>query len=94
GNVVLEIPKDEFEHILEARKKKVRAKYDTDLTAEDLKAVIAAYKKLIEKKTGQPFPQDAHEQLKMARDAVFRSWWNPRAVHYRKMNKISDSLGT
>ncbi len=94
GNVVLEIPKDEFEHIFEARKKKVKAKYDTDLGAEDLKAVIADYKKLIQKKTGKPFPQDAHEQLTMARDAVFRSWWNPRAAHYRKMNKIPDDLGT
>jgi pyruvate,orthophosphate dikinase len=94
GNVVLEIPKDEFEHIFDARKKKVKAKFDTDLTAEDLKAVIAEYKKLVQKKTGQPFPQDAREQLVMARNAVFRSWWNPRASHYRKMNKIADDLGT
>ncbi|MDW8130583.1 MAG: pyruvate, phosphate dikinase [Bryobacterales bacterium] len=94
GNVVLGIPKEEFEHIFEARKKKVRAQYDTDLTAEDLKAIIAEYKKLVEKKTGKPFPQDAHEQLRMARDAVFRSWFNPRAQHYRKMNKIPDNLGT
>ena len=94
GNVVLEIPKDEFDHIFDARKKKAKAKYDTDLTAEDLKAVIAEYKKLVEKKTGKPFPQNAKEQLVMARDAVFRSWWNPRAGHYRKMNKIPDDLGT
>jgi len=94
GNVVLEIPKDEFEHIFDERKKKVKAKYDTDLTAEDLKAVIADYKKLVQKKTGKPFPQDAHQQLVMARNAVFRSWWNPRAAHYRKMNKIADDLGT
>jgi pyruvate,orthophosphate dikinase len=94
GNVVLEIPKDEFEHVFDARKKKVKAKFDTDLTAEDLKAVIAEYKKLVEKKTGTPFPQDANEQLVMARNAVFRSWWNPRASHYRKMNKIADNLGT
>ncbi len=94
GNVVLEIPKAEFEHIFEARKKKVKARYDTDLTAEDLKAVIADYKKLVEKKTGRPFPQDAHEQLRLARNAVFRSWFNPRAQHYRKMNKIPDDLGT
>jgi pyruvate,orthophosphate dikinase len=94
GNVVLEIPKDEFEHILDARKKKVKAKLDTDLTAEDLKAVIADYKKLIQKKTGKPFPQDAHQQLEMARNAVFSSWWNPRASHYRRMNKIADNLGT
>ena len=94
GDVVLEIPKDEFEHIFDERKKKVKAKYDTDLTAEDLKAVIADYKKLVQKKTGKPFPQDAHQQLVMARNAVFRSWWNPRAAHYRKMNKIPDDLGT
>ncbi len=94
GNVVLEIPKDEFEHLFDARKKKVKAKFDTDLTAEDLQAVIVGYKKLVEKKTGKPFPQDAAEQLREARNAVFRSWWNPRASHYRKMNKIADNLGT
>ncbi|MFB3776510.1 MAG: pyruvate, phosphate dikinase, partial [Bryobacteraceae bacterium] len=94
GNVVLEISKDEFEHIFDARKKKAKAKFDTDLTADDLKAVIADYKKLVQKKTGSPFPQDANEQLVMARNAVFRSWWNPRASHYRKMNKIADDLGT
>jgi pyruvate,orthophosphate dikinase len=94
GNVVLEIGKDEFEHIFDARKKKVKAKLDTDLTDADLKAVIADYKKLVQKKTGVAFPQDANQQLVMARDAVFRSWWNPRASYYRKMNKIADSLGT
>jgi pyruvate,orthophosphate dikinase len=94
GNVVLEIGKDEFEHIFDARKKKVKAKFDTDLTDADLKAVIADYKKLVQKKTGIAFPQDANQQLVMARDAVFRSWWNPRASYYRKMNKIADNLGT
>jgi pyruvate,orthophosphate dikinase len=94
GNVVLEIPKDEFEHLFDERKKKAKAKFDTDLTADDLKAVIADYKKLVQKKSGRPFPQDAREQLAMARNAVFRSWWNPRAAHYRKMNKIADDLGT
>src|SRR5581483_6575253 len=94
GNVVLEISKHDFDQIFEARKKKVKAQVDTDLTAEDLKQVIAEYKKLVEKKTGKPFPQDATEQLAMARDAVFRSWNNPRAIHYRKMNNIPDNLGT
>ena len=56
GNVVLEIPKDEFEHLFDARKKKVKAKFDTDLTAEDLKAVIEDYKKLVQKKTGKRVP--------------------------------------
>ncbi len=94
GNVVLEISKDEFEHLFDARKKKVKAKFDTDLTADDLKVVIEEYKKLVQKKTGSAFPQDANEQLAMARNAVFRSWWNARASHYRKMNKIADNLGT
>ncbi|MGE5644992.1 MAG: pyruvate, phosphate dikinase [Acidobacteriota bacterium] len=94
GNVVLEIAKSDFDHVFDAQKKKAKAKLDTDLTAEDLKEVIAGYKKLVEKKTGKPFPQDAAAQLAGARDAVFRSWNNPRAIHYRKMNKIPDDLGT
>jgi len=92
--VVLEIPRSEFEHIFDGRKKKVKAKFDTDLTAADLEAVIAGYKTLVRKKSGRPFPQDARQQLSMARDAVFRSWHNPRAIHYRKMNQIPDDLGT
>jgi pyruvate,orthophosphate dikinase len=94
GNVVLDIEKHDFDQVFDARKKKVGAKFDTDLTAEDLKAVIADYKKLVQKKTGKPFPQEALQQLSMARDAVFRSWFNARAIHYRKMNNIPDNLGT
>jgi pyruvate,orthophosphate dikinase len=94
GNVVLDIEKHDFDQIFEARKKKAGAKFDTDLTADDLKAVIADYKKLVEKKTGKPFPQDARGQLAMARDAVFRSWNGKRAIHYRRMNQIPDNLGT
>jgi pyruvate,orthophosphate dikinase len=94
GNVVLEIPKADFEHVFDGQKKKAKAKLDTDLTAADLQAVIVGYKAVIQKETGQPFPQDAGVQLEMARDAVFRSWMNPRAIHYRKMNKIPDDLGT
>ena len=94
GNVVLEISKHDFDAIFEGRKKKAGAKFDTDLTAEDLKAVIVDYKKLVEKKTGKPFPQDTMAQLAGARDAVFRSWFNDRAQHYRKMNGIPHDLGT
>jgi pyruvate,orthophosphate dikinase len=94
GNVVLDIEKHDFDAIFDGRKKKVGAKVDTDLTAEDLKAIIVDYKKLVQKKTGKAFPQDAMEQLAMARDAVFRSWFNDRAKHYRKMNAIPDDLGT
>src|SRR3982750_2411153 len=84
GNVVLDIEKHDFDAVFDGRKKKVGAKFDTDLTAEDLKAIIVAYKKLVQKQTGKVFPQDAMEQLAMARDAVFRSWFNDRAKHYRK----------
>src|SRR5881296_2215858 len=84
GNVVLDIEKHDFDAIFEGRKKKVKAKFDTDLTADDLKAVIVDYKKLVQKKSGKPFPQDAREQLAMARDAVFRSWNGKRAITYRR----------
>ncbi|PYT24544.1 MAG: pyruvate, phosphate dikinase [Acidobacteria bacterium] len=94
GNVVLEIEKHDFDQIFDARKKKTGAKFDTDLTAEDLKAIIVDYKKLVEKKTGKPFPQEARQQLAMARDAVFRSWNGKRAITYRRMNQIPDNLGT
>ena len=94
GNVVLEISKHDFDEVFDGQKKKAKAKLDTELTAEDLQQVIAGYKKLVEKKTGHPFPQDAMVQLQGARDAVFRSWFNDRAKYYRKMNQIPDDLGT
>ncbi|MGA3015624.1 MAG: pyruvate, phosphate dikinase [Bryobacteraceae bacterium] len=94
GNVVLEVGKHDFDAVFDGQKKKAKVKLDTGLTAEDLQQVIAGYKALVEKKTGKAFPQDAMEQLQGARDAVFRSWFNDRAKYYRKMNQISDSLGT
>ena len=94
GNVVLEISKHDFDEVFEGQKKKAKAKLDTELTAKDLQEVIAGYKKLVQKKTGKPFPQDAMIQLQGARDAVFRSWFNDRAKYYRKMNQIPDDLGT
>ncbi len=94
GSVVLDVGKGDFEHLFEGIKKKRRAKFDTDLTPENLQEVVAAYKGLVEKKTKKSFPQDPHEQLRLARDAVFRSWFNPRAHHYRGMNGISVDLGT
>src|SRR5579872_4776332 len=94
GNVVLDIEKGEFEHIFDGQKKKANAKLDTELTAKDLQQVIDGYKKLVQKKTGKPFPQEALAQLAGARDAVFRSWFNDRAAHYRRMNQIPDNLGT
>ncbi len=94
GNVVLDLGKHPFDEIFDARKKRVKAKFDTDLAAEDLKAVIVEYKKLVQKKTGKPFPQEPREQLSMARDAVFRSWNGDRAIVYRRMEKIPDDIGT
>jgi pyruvate, orthophosphate dikinase len=94
GEVAMDIDKEMFDHIFDSRKKKVKAKLDTDLTAEDLKAIIEEYKKLYVKETKKPFPQDAREQLKQARNAVFRSWWNDKAAYYRKMEKIPDDIGT
>ncbi len=94
GEVALNIDMAKFDHIFDTRKHKAKVKLDTDLTAEDLQAIIADYKKLVEKETKKPFPQDAQEQLAMSRDAVFRSWWNPKAAYYRKMEKIPDDIGT
>jgi pyruvate, orthophosphate dikinase len=94
GNVVLEIEKEEFEKVFDAKKKQKKAKLDTDLDAKALKEVIAEYKKVVKKHTKHDFPQDSHDQLVMARDAVFRSWQNDRAKHYRRINNISDDLGT
>ena len=94
GEVALDIGMEKFDHIFDTRKHKAKVKLDTDLTAADLKAIIEDYKKLVQKETKKPFPQDAHEQLAMSRDAVFRSWWNPKASYYRKMEKIPDEIGT
>jgi pyruvate,orthophosphate dikinase len=94
GNVVLDMGKHPFDEIFEARKKKVKARLDTDLTAVDLQAIIADYKKLVQKMTRKPFPQEAREQMTMARDAVFRSWNGDRAIVYRRMEKIPDDIGT
>jgi len=94
GNVVLDIEKHAFEEVLEGKKKHKKAKLDTDLDAKALKEVVAEYKKVVKKHAKRDFPQDPHEQLVMARDAVFRSWQNDRAKHYRRINNISDDLGT
>jgi len=94
GNVVLEIPKPAFDEVFDGVKKRKKAKLDTDLDAAALKEVIAEYKKVVKKHAKRDFPQEAHDQLVMARDAVFRSWNNDRAKHYRRINNISDDLGT
>jgi pyruvate,orthophosphate dikinase len=94
GNVVLEIPKEAFEHEFDAVKKARRVKLDTDLNESALRDVVERYKKVVQTKAGRPFPQDPHEQLRMARDAVFRSWMNARAIEYRRIYDIPDHIGT
>ncbi len=94
GNVVMGIPHEKFEKILEAKKKEVGAKEDVELTAQDLKEIVKEYKELVKRETGKEFPQDPYEQLKMAVKAVFDSWNNPRAIKYREINKIPEDYGT
>jgi len=94
GNVVLDIEKPVFDEIFDAKKKQKKTKFDTGLDAKALQEVIAEYKKAVKKHAHRDFPQDAHEQLVMARDAVFRSWQNDRAKTYRRLNNIDDMLGT
>ncbi|MFQ5778361.1 MAG: PEP/pyruvate-binding domain-containing protein, partial [Terriglobia bacterium] len=94
GNVVLEIGKGEFDQVFESVKQETGARTDTELTADALGVVINRYKKLVQERTGKPFPQEPRRQLWMARDAVFRSWNNPRARTYRRLHKISEALGT
>jgi len=94
GNVVLDIDKDKFESIIEAKKKARKIRQDSSLQVADLKDIIKKFKQVIKRKTGEPFPDDPYVQLRMARDAVFRSWNNPRAISYRKLNNIPGDLGT
>ncbi len=94
GEVALGIDMEKFDHIFDTRKHKAKVKLDTDLSAKDLEAICGEYKKLVLKETKREFPQDAREQLKLARNAVFNSWWNPKAAYYRKMEKIPDHIGT
>jgi pyruvate,orthophosphate dikinase len=94
GNVVLEIPKEAFEHEFNAVKKAKNVKLDTELDEAALREVVARYKKVVQQKSGRAFPQAPAEQLKMARDAVFRSWMNPRAIEYRRIYDIPDHIGT
>jgi pyruvate,orthophosphate dikinase len=94
GNVVLEIPKDAFEKEFEAVKEKRKVHLDTELDEQALREVVQRYKDVVRKKSGRDFPQDPLAQLRGARDAVFRSWNNARAIEYRRIYEIPDSIGT
>ncbi len=94
GDVVLDVPKHDFEELLGEIKEKKGKNLDTEMEAADWADVIEQYKKLVLDRKGESFPQDPLEQLRMSRDAVFRSWNTPRANHYRRMNDIPDTIGT
>ncbi|HYA89086.1 MAG TPA: pyruvate, phosphate dikinase [Nitrospirota bacterium] len=94
GNVVMDIEKEVFEHIIHEVKKKKKVNLDIELTAEDLKSLVEKFEAKVKQVTRREFPQDPWEQLVMARDAVFGSWNNPRAITYRKLNDIPGNLGT
>ncbi|MBD3368846.1 pyruvate, phosphate dikinase [Candidatus Fermentibacteria bacterium] len=94
GDVVMKIPSERFENILEAVKKEKDVEYDKDLSAQDLQEVVDRYKKLYEGEIGDPFPSDPWDQLRLSINAVFGSWSNPRAIRYRELNEITDLLGT
>jgi len=94
SDVVMEMSKTFFEGILDEIKEEKGAQFDTDLTADDLKEVIAKYKAIYKEKMGEDFPQDPKVQLIEAITAVFRSWDNPRAIYYRRMNDIPGDWGT
>src|SRR6266540_1902443 len=94
GAVVLEIPKDAFEHEFEEVKRARGATQDTALDEQALREVVRRFKEVVRRKSRREFPQEPGEQLRMARDAVFRSWNNPRAKEYRRIYDIPDSIGT
>ena len=94
SDVVKEVDKDKFEEVLDQMKAEKGVEYDTDLDADDMKEVIKRYKAIYKTALGEDFPQDPKEQLFEAIKAVFRSWDNPRAIYYRRMNDIPGDWGT
>ncbi|RMF88602.1 MAG: pyruvate, phosphate dikinase [Nitrospinota bacterium] len=94
GDVVLEVPHQKFEELLEKAKQRKGVTQDTELDAEDLQALVREYKALVERETGKSFPDDPFQQLRMSIEAVFRSWNVPRAVTYRRIHHLPDDWGT
>jgi len=94
SDVVMEVPKSFFEKIIDEVKEAKGVKYDTELTADDMKTLIGRFKEIYKEAKKEDFPQDPKEQLMGAVKAVFRSWDNPRAIVYRRMNDIPGDWGT
>ena len=94
SDVVMEVEKAKFDEIFDGAKKKYNCELDTDLTADNLKEIVEAYKAMFKQVKGFDFPQEPMTQLLEAVKAVFRSWDNPRAIIYRRMNDIPSDWGT
>ncbi len=94
GDVVLEVPHDDFEHALAAAKKAKKVELDTGLSADDLKKLVETYKAIVKKHTKKDFPQNPQDQMFGAMGAVFGSWMNERAIKYRELNNIKGLKGT
>ena len=94
ADVVMDVPKHSFEHIIDEMKAEKGVKNDNELTAENMKELVGIFKKYFKEQKGFDFPSDPKEQLFEAIKAVFRSWNNPRAIVYRRMNDIPGSWGT
>jgi pyruvate,orthophosphate dikinase len=94
GSIVMGIDRQKFEKVLDEMKEKKGVRLDTELTAEDLQELVAEFKVIYKKNTGEDFPSDPLEQLRKAISAVFGSWFGDRAVKYRKLNEIPDNIGT
>jgi pyruvate,orthophosphate dikinase len=94
SDVAMDVNKNNFEKVLEEAKHKKGVKLDTELDAKDLMELVEKFKAVYKKEKGTDFPQDPIEQLKLARNAVFNSWMNDRAIYYRKSNDIPHNLGT
>ncbi|NLM79506.1 MAG: pyruvate, phosphate dikinase [Clostridiales bacterium] len=94
SDVVMELPKKEFETIIDEMKEARGIKQDTEFTADDMKEMVARFKAFYKEQKGEDFPSDPKQQLMEAVKAVFRSWENPRAIYYRRMNDIPSDWGT
>jgi pyruvate,orthophosphate dikinase len=94
GDVVLAIDRHAFDTGLDAAKARAGAKTDADLPAPVLRELVVEFKKVVQDKTGRPFPQDPSEQLRLAINAVFESWWAKKAVDYRRIHRLPDDWGT
>ena len=94
SKIVLDVDPRDFEHVLDTYKERAGVTSDAELAASDLKKLVAEFKQIAERHSGEPFPTDVYMQLRKAIEAVFASWNNKRAIDYRNFNKIPHNLGT